>query len=466
MFYKKNVAIILAGGSGSRFNKETPKQFFKLAGRLIIEYAIDAFEVSKKIDEIVVTVPQGYEEILHQLREKNNWKKISKVIPGGASRAASTAAALSCISNLSNDSKIIIHDAARPLLDQLTLERCIDALNYAPAVNVVMPAVDTIVQVDDLENVNSIPDRSHLRCGQTPQGFHYQTIRNTYEKADLNDLKGITCDCSLLKREFPEINISTVPGEYFNIKITNPIDLFIAEKLIQFKKFNTADNYIKKNIENKVIIILGGSSGIGASIASILRKYNAKVEIASRSFNNIDIRNTDITKKYLETVFKRHGAIDTIINTTGTLIRKKINDCTTEEIEEIISTNLISSINLAQLSYPFLKLSKGCLVNFSSSSYTRGRSMYATYSATKAAIVNFTQAIAEEWYEDGIRVLCISPERTRTPMRLNSFGEEPSQTLLNPEKVAYSTLSAITSSLTGIIVDVRLESNKSPFQNK
>lgn len=453
---KINTGIILAAGSGSRFHTNIPKQFFKLAGRFLIEYSIDTFEKCDLVDEIIVVIPSGYETKINELIEKNSWKKIRNIIFGGDSRAASTKAALNSLKeNKTEVDNVIIHDAARPLLTSSVLVRCIEKLNTCQAVDVVVPAIDTIVEVTSSDEVKSIPDRNLLRSGQTPQGFHKQLIFEAYKKADLNNLDGITCDCSLLKREFPEIAIATVEGDNSNIKITNPIDLFIAEKLIQSHRTRISSKKEFKSLKNKVIVIFGGSYGIGSSIAEIAKKEDAFVEIASRSINNIDINQPELVNEFLSKIQEKYKKIDFIINTTGILIKKHIKDQTIEEVSTTISTNLTSAINLAKISYLYLKMSRGCLVNFSSSSYTRGRSSYATYSATKAAIVNFTQAIAEEWNSEGIRVICISPERTRTPMRVRNFGEEDKNTLLDPKNVAYTTLSAMTSSLSGIVVDAR-----------
>jgi Dehydrogenases with different specificities (related to short-chain alcohol dehydrogenases) len=95
------------------------------------------------------------------------------------------------------------------------------------------------------------------------------------------------------------------------------------------------------------------------------------------------------------------------------------------------------------------------LLNFTSSSYTRGRSFYALYSSTKAAIVNFTQALADEWSTEDIKVNCINPERTATPMRTANFGIEPADLLLSAKDVALTSLKVLGSNKTGLIVDVR-----------
>ena len=104
---------------------------------------------------------------------------------------------------------------------------------------------------------------------------------------------------------------------------------------------------------------------------------------------------------------------------------------------------------------PYLLKTSGMLMNFTSSSYTRGRAFYALYSSTNAAIVNFTQALANEWSDDKIRVTCINPERTATPMRKTNFGVEPLELLLSAREVALTSLKVLGMRNTGIIIDVR-----------
>jgi len=91
---------------------------------------------------------------------------------------------------------------------------------------------------------------------------------------------------------------------------------------------------------------------------------------------------------------------------------------------------------------------------FASSSYTYGRAFYSTYSASKAAVVNLTQALADEWSSAGVKVNCVNPERARTPMRVKAFGIEPPNMLLDPDEVAWKALGIISGESSGIIYDV------------
>ncbi|WP_186803831.1 SDR family oxidoreductase, partial [Escherichia coli] len=178
-------------------------------------------------------------------------------------------------------------------------------------------------------------------------------------------------------------------------------------------------------------------------------------EIASRSFNNVDIVDIECVKNYLAQMEKKLGCIDYIINTAGVLIKKPIDMLTNEEVHTLININFIGAVNIAMASKQYLKKSSGMLLNFTSSSYTRGRSYYALYSSSKAAIVNFTQAIAEEWSSENIKVNCINPERTATPMRTINFGIEPAELLLDPRDVALTSLKVLGANSTGLIIDVR-----------
>lgn len=108
---------------------------------------------------------------------------------------------------------------------------------------------------------------------------------------------------------------------------------------------------------------------------------------------------------------------------------------------------------MAYAAKKYLDKTEGMLINFTSSSYTRGRGNYALYSSSKAAIVNLTQALSDEW--DRVRVNCVNPERTKTPMRVENFGYEDPSTLLDAKTVAVKTLKLALSNYSGIILDVK-----------
>lgn len=130
---------------------------------------------------------------------------------------------------------------------------------------------------------------------------------------------------------------------------------------------------------------------------------------------------------------------------------------TYEQIDEAIDINYKGMVIVAKESFRYLKESHGALMYYTSSSYTRGRMNYTIYSSTKCATVNFVQAIAEEWIHFGIKVNCINPERTKTPMRVKNFGVEDESTLLKSETVAEVSAKVLASDITGQVIDVKIK---------
>lgn len=452
----KNIAVILSGGSGSRFGGALPKQFTKLAGKAVIEYTIDVFEQSEFVDEILIVAQAAHIERTLDLIKNNKWKKVSRVISGGDERFDSTYSALTALKNSESDCKVLFHDAVRPLVTQQIIKDCIETLDNFDAIDVVIPSADTLVEVYDDGCISNIPNRSMMRRGQTPQGFRLGSIQEAYRLAIEKGRKQFTCDCGVIRAMLPHTRVATVAGDDRNIKVTYPMDLFIAEKFLQAGNENAfISNDSLDFLRNKVIVIFGGTSGIGLEIKNLALLNGANVEVASRTHNGVDITNLESAKDFLQSVDDKYGHIDYVINTAGLLIKKPIDLLSIEEISSLININYVGAVNIAIVSKAYLKKSRGVLLNFTSSSYTRGRAFYALYSSTNAAIVNFTQALAEEWINDGIKVNCINPERTATPMRTTNFGIEPADLLLSAEEVARVSLKALFSQKTGIVIDIR-----------
>ncbi len=452
----KNIAVILSGGSGSRFGGSLPKQFTKLAGKSIIEYTVGVFENAQAIDEILIVSESHHVDRTWDLVKKNGWVKVTKVIHGGKERFDSTYSALKALEGMSDDSKLLLHDAVRPLVDQSIITQCIEALDEFDAVDVVIPSDDTLVELYDDGCIANIPNRAMMGRGQTPQAFRLGCLGGAYAKAIEANRRVFTCDCGVVRAMLPHVRVATVRGSEKNRKVTHPIDLFIAEKFLQAgAEIGTQEFDGIKALQGKNIVIFGGSSGIGLEMRNIAIAHGASVDVASRRTNGVDICDLETVREYLATVAEKSGEIDFIVNTAGLLIKKPIDSLSLDEIKALVGINYTGAVNVAIASKPYLGRSHGMLLNFTSSSYTRGRALYAMYSSTNAAVVNLTQALAEEWQDDGVRVNCINPERTATPMRTSNFGVEPAELLLDAKHVARTSLNVLLSHLTGIVVDVR-----------
>jgi 2-C-methyl-D-erythritol 4-phosphate cytidylyltransferase len=456
----RTVAVVLAGGSGQRIGLATPKQLLKIAGKTILEHTLTLFERAAGVDEVLVMMNPGFVADAEAIVRKAGLSKVSRVLPGGTSRNATTQLALDALSHLPDETtNVLFHDAVRPMLSQRVIEDCVTALDRFEAVDVAIPSSDTIIEVDD-DVITDVPTRSRLRRGQTPQGFRLGAIRGAYAKAWNDPAFEATDDCSVVLRYSPDVPIHVVAGEEQNMKVTQPVDIFIADKLFQLSSGSapehTDDDYTAK-LSGATVVVFGGSYGIGAGVADLAEKYGARVFRYSRSATRTNVANPADVAAALDQAYAATGRIDHVVNTAGILRIGRLDQTDTEGIEEALRVNYLAPVHIARASFPYLTRSKGQLLLYTSSSYTRGRAEYSLYSSTKAATVNLTQALADEWSEDGVRINCINPERTQTPMRTKAFGEEPPTSLLSAEKVARTSLDVLLSDLTGHVVDVRRE---------
>jgi ribitol-5-phosphate 2-dehydrogenase (NADP+) / D-ribitol-5-phosphate cytidylyltransferase len=169
----------------------------------------------------------------------------------------------------------------------------------------------------------------------------------------------------------------------------------------------------------------------------------------------VDIRDQTAMDRFMMETAERHGGIDGVINSAGTLEVKNLMDMPDGDIKDLIDINFMGTVVTARAAYSHLAASKGHLVLVSSSSYSRGRSSYSVYSASKAAVVNFAQALAEEWTPEGICVNCVVPRRTDTPLRWKAFPDEDRSGLLKPEAVADKIVEILTTDMTGGLFHVR-----------
>jgi len=444
---QKVYGIILAGGSGERLGFDIPKQFVKIAGKTVIEHTIDIFERHPLIDHIIIVVNPDFRFLMEEILLKNNYKKVIKILNGGITRRESSYIGISSIEE--DDAIVLIHDAVRPFVNERIINESIEAAKKYGAVDVAIPSVDTIIKVDDDMFIEDIPPRRYMMKGQTPQSFRLSLIREAHEKVKEEE---VTDDCSLIvKGGFGKVYV--VRGEERNIKLTYPEDIFLMERIFQLKTHEVPAISLE-GLSEKVMVVFGASKGIGKSIVDMAKGHGALVYGYSRK-NGVDVRDYHSLEKVLKEIEEREGKIDFVVNTAAVLRMGKLEDRELDEIYEEIDINYLGTVNVAKAAIPYLKKSAGSLAFFTSSSYTRGRSLYSIYSSTKAAIVNLMQALAEELRDYGVRVNAINPQRTATPMRFKAFGKEPPETLLSPEEVAEATLKVLLSNLTGGVIDVR-----------
>lgn len=453
----RNIAIVLAGGVGSRLGLSTPKQFFKVAGKMVIEHTLDTFERNPHIDEIVVVSNPVYVSDVENIVLRNGWKKVKKILKGGKERYDSSLSAIHAYEG-GEEVNLVFHDAVRPLVSQRIIDDVCEALKTYEAIDVTVPAVDTIIEAEG-DHIASIPDRSRLQRGQTPQAFRLSVISEAYKRAFKDPDFKVTDDCGVVVKYMPEVPVHLVEGEESNMKLTYKEDTFLLDKLFQLRGSQAPETLDRTELQGRVAVVFGGSYGIGKDVVDELRQAGTRVHSFSRSLTKTDVGNRKDVARALKEVYDKEGQIDYVINTAGVLNKEPLCAMDYGIIQAAVQTNYMGTVNVAIEAYNYLKETQGQLIFFTSSSYTRGRAFYSIYSSTKAAIVNFVQAVAQEWESVGIRVNCINPERTKTPMRVKNFGIEPDDTLLRSEVVADATVRCLLADYTGQVIDVK-RSNK------
>ncbi|MDD6212978.1 MAG: 2-C-methyl-D-erythritol 4-phosphate cytidylyltransferase [Clostridiales bacterium] len=229
--------IILAGGIGRRMGNDKPKQFLMVGEKPIIIHTIEKFCVFPDFQKVIVLCPEQWVAYTKSLVKKyigNNDKLV--VIEGGATRNETIMNSIRYIEEtdgMDEDTIIVTHDSVRPFVTHRILRDNVEAALKYGACDTVIPATDTIITSEDGKTVSEIPNRSHMYQGQTPQTFQAAKLKAYYES--LTDAeKDILTDAAkifVMKGE----PVYLVNGEVFNIKITYPYDLRVAEALIAEK---------------------------------------------------------------------------------------------------------------------------------------------------------------------------------------------------------------------------------------
>jgi 2-C-methyl-D-erythritol 4-phosphate cytidylyltransferase len=253
------VAVVLGGGVGQRLGAGLPKQLLTLGGTTLIERCVAAFEAAPGVDEILVVMARGYTGQVEALLG-SRYRKVAAVIGGGQTRPESTRVALSAIAagrpgasggdallppggtpppGPPEDPGVLLHDAARPLVDQQIIADCVAALAVHEAAGVAVATSDTIVIAED-RVMHSVPPRETLFRCQTPQCFRLSVITRAHELAAADPGFVPTDDCGVVLRYLPEIKVHVVPGSERNIKVTYPHDLAVAEALLAEDATRTA----------------------------------------------------------------------------------------------------------------------------------------------------------------------------------------------------------------------------------
>jgi 2-C-methyl-D-erythritol 4-phosphate cytidylyltransferase len=223
-----NVAIIAAAGQGTRMRGSRAKQFLELAGTPIIIHTLRSFEACDAIQEIILVLPAQDTAAFLALAEKHRLTKLSKIVPGGTTRAESVLKGLLAV-RAATAEIIAVHDGVRPFVTPDEITQTVKAAEVNDAAILAAAVTDTIKEVISGVVIKTLP-RAELRRALTPQCFRFELLRRAYQQVDVLDPE-LTDESSLVERL--GVKVTIVEGNSRNIKITGPEDLAIGEAFLK-----------------------------------------------------------------------------------------------------------------------------------------------------------------------------------------------------------------------------------------
>ncbi len=224
-------AVVLAGGTGSRFGADLPKQLLEIDGRTVLEHTLRAFVASPRIARLVLVMHPDHLDAGRRVADLT--EGAVELVAGGATRAASVRNAVAHLCDLAPDARVLVHDAARPVIGADVIARCVDGLAEWSALTTVADAVDTLLEVaEDGHSVGGVIDRSRVRLVQTPQGFHHGVLAEAHRLAAAAGDDDPSDDAQLVLRYLRQTRIGLVAGDRRNIKVTHAGDLAVAAHLL------------------------------------------------------------------------------------------------------------------------------------------------------------------------------------------------------------------------------------------
>jgi 2-C-methyl-D-erythritol 4-phosphate cytidylyltransferase len=218
-----NTAIIVAGGSGTRFGAGKPKQFIEILGKPLIQHTLERFENCSAIDEIILVLPA---DSVENFQKNFSPTKLKNIVAGGKTRSESVFRGLQAVS--AQTEIVAVHDGARPFVSVEEIAATIEKAGEIGAACLVAGVSDTIKEISGGRITGTI-DRTKLRRALTPQCFRLEILQKAFAQADLSE--AVTDECFLVEKLGCEIAI--IEGSAKNIKITTPEDLRLAEVFLK-----------------------------------------------------------------------------------------------------------------------------------------------------------------------------------------------------------------------------------------
>lgn len=231
-----NYVVIFAGGTGSRMNSKTrPKQFLTLHGKEIIIYTLEHFENHPEIDGISVVCIEEWMGYLKKLLDKYQMKKVKWISPGGSTGQESIYNGLNAMKDdIDPESIVLIHDGVRPLIDETLISENIRVVKNKRCAVTVVPAIETIMLVDEEGEITQSVDRHKCRVVRAPQSFVYQDILNVHEQARKSGINNMIDSATMMSSA--GYKLFPVLGKPENIKITTPSDYYTFKAIVEVEE--------------------------------------------------------------------------------------------------------------------------------------------------------------------------------------------------------------------------------------
>jgi 2-C-methyl-D-erythritol 4-phosphate cytidylyltransferase len=234
----KNVALIFAGGTGTRMNnKARPKQFLELDGRAIIIHTLNHFENHPAIDAICVVCLESWIDYLKELLQRFAIKKVRWIVPGGSTGQESIYNGLKAIHDsgeADDDCAILVHDGVRPLISEKVLTDNIECVHRYGSAITVAPAVETLITSNENFEVQEIYNRDRCHFARAPQSFLMKDLWEAHEKARAEGIMNMIDSACLMKHYGHSLQMVEGPSE--NIKITTPMDFFLFKAIYETQR--------------------------------------------------------------------------------------------------------------------------------------------------------------------------------------------------------------------------------------
>jgi len=234
---EKNVAVIFAGGCGSRMNTKTlPKQFLQMNGKPIIIHTLEYFETCKEIDGIVISCIEGWIDYLEDLIDKFRITKVKKIVKGGATGQESIFNGLCAAKEFypEEDTVVLVHDGVRPLITTKLIRDNIKTVREFGTAITVSPVTETVVVANEDNELDNVVDRTRCYHAKAPQSFYLKDIMEAHLKAREDGNFEMIDSATLMSHYGYKMHL--VEGNVENIKITNPSDFYMFRSLYEARE--------------------------------------------------------------------------------------------------------------------------------------------------------------------------------------------------------------------------------------